>query len=183
MYGIRQCQQLHHHKGSPKRRMKDTLFTRHRSIVEPMMIAKDRKVIFEPIHTMAVNQAVTSLRRNVVLYDRIPLINISEKELTRDDCTTLNEEITSDIQKHNIWKEHLDVHWYHMHNIHILWKTKHGLSNRAPPTTHNNSITLNNKITNTPKQCQTRKQTDPLTGIQHYTHHFSGTRGNTTKQK
>ena len=30
----------------------------------------------------------------------------------------LNEEITSDIQKHkqNIWKEHLDAHWDHMHN-------------------------------------------------------------------
>ena len=37
----------------------------------------------------------------------------------------LNEEITSDIQKHkqNIWKEHLDAHWDHKHNMHILWKT------------------------------------------------------------
>ena len=44
----------------------------------------------------------------------------------------LNEEITSDIQKHkqNIWKEHLDVYWDHRH---ILWKTIHGVSNRAPP--------------------------------------------------
>ena len=35
----------------------------------------------------------------------------------------LNEEITSDIQKHkqNIWKEHLDAHWDHRHNTH----TKH----------------------------------------------------------
>ena len=32
----------------------------------------------------------------------------------------LNEQITSDIQKHkqNLWKEH----WDHMHNAHILWK-------------------------------------------------------------
>ena len=47
----------------------------------------------------------------------------------------LNEEITSDIQKHKqiIWKEHLDVHWDHRHNTHTLWKTIHGLSNRAPP--------------------------------------------------
>ena len=46
----------------------------------------------------------------------------------------LNEEITSDIQKHkqNIWKEHLDAHWDHRHNTHTLWKTIHGLSNRAP---------------------------------------------------
>ena len=88
----------------------------------------------------------------------------------------LNEEITSDIQKHkqNIWKDHLDAHWDHRHNTHILWKTIHGLSNRAPPTTLNNSITLNNKITNTTKHianCFTKpftdtqhtKQTDPLT--------------------
>ena len=41
----------------------------------------------------------------------------------------LNEEINSDIQEHkqNIWKEHLDAHWDHRHNTHILWKTIHGL--------------------------------------------------------
>ena len=59
----------------------------------------------------------------------------------------LNEEITSDIQKHkqNIWKEHLDAHWDHRHNTHTLWKTIHGLSNRAPPHTLNTSITFNKK--------------------------------------
>ena len=58
----------------------------------------------------------------------------------------LNEEITSDIQKHkqNIWKEHLEAHWDHRHNTHTLWKTIHGLSNRAPPHTLNTSITFNN---------------------------------------
>ena len=88
----------------------------------------------------------------------------------------LNEEITSDIQKHkhNTWKEHLDSHVDHRHNTHILWKPIHCLFNRAPPTTLNNSITFNNKITNTPKHitnCFTKqftntqhtKQTDPLT--------------------
>ena len=37
----------------------------------------------------------------------------------------INEEITSDIQKHkqNIWKEHLDAHWDPRHNTHTLWKT------------------------------------------------------------
>ena len=73
----------------PKRRMKETLFTRHRSTVEPMMIAKDRKATLQVIHTMADNQAVTSLRWNVVLDDRPPLINISEKDLTRRERTTL----------------------------------------------------------------------------------------------
>ena len=35
----------------------------------------------------------------------------------------LNEEITCGIQKHkqNLWKEHLDAHWDHRHNTHILW--------------------------------------------------------------
>ena len=89
----------------------------------------------------------------------------------------LNEEITSDIQKHkqNIWKEHLDAHWDHRHNTHTLWKTIHGLSNRAPPHTLNTSKTFNNKIATTPTHianCFTKqftstikhtKQTDKLT--------------------
>ena len=91
----------------------------------------------------------------------------------------LNEEITSDIQKHkqNLWKEHLDAHWDHRHNRHNIWNTIHGLSNRALPRTLNTSITLNNKITTTPKlvsNCSQKKsqtlentqytrQTDPLT--------------------
>ena len=87
--GTRESKQLHHHKGPPKRLMKETLFTIHRSAVEPMMIAKDRKAIFQAIHTMAVNQAVTSLKRNIGLGDPPPLINISEKELTRRERTTL----------------------------------------------------------------------------------------------
>ena len=86
MSGTRECQQIHHHKGPPKRRMEETLFTRHRSTVEPMMIAT-----VQAIHTIAVNQAVTSLRRNVVLDGRPPLINISEKELTRKKRTTLTQ--------------------------------------------------------------------------------------------
>ena len=73
----------------PKRMMKETIFTRHCSAVEPMMIAEDRKTTHQAIHTMAVNQVVTSLGRNVVLDDRPPAINISEKELTRKECTTL----------------------------------------------------------------------------------------------
>ena len=72
--------------------------------------------------------------------------------------------------KQNIWKEHLDAHWDHRHNTHILWKTIHGLSNRAPPTTHNNSITFNNKIANTPKHianCFTKQFTNT---VKHATH-------------
>ena len=71
----------------PKRMKKETLFTRHRSAVEPLMIAKDRKTTLQAIHTTAVNQAVTSLGRNVVLDDRPPAISIYE--LTRKERTTL----------------------------------------------------------------------------------------------
>ena len=48
----------------------------------------------------------------------------------------LNEEISSDIQKHkqNIWKEHVDAHWDHRHNTHTLWKTIHGY-----PTEHHHT--------------------------------------------
>ena len=68
-----------------------------------------------------------------------------------------------------------DAHWDHRQNTHTLWKTKHGLSNRAPPHTLNTSITFNNKIATTPKHianCFTKqftntvkhtKQTDTLT--------------------
>ena len=82
----------------------------------------------------------------------------------------LNEEITSDIQKHeqHLWNEHLDAHWDHRHNTHIRWKTIHGISNRAPPPTLNTAITFKNKITITPKHiancftkhCQTRNTED-----------------------
>ena len=77
----------------------------------------------------------------------------------------LNEDITSDIQKHkqNIWKEHLGAQLNHRHNTHTLWKTIHGLSYIAPPHTLNTSITFNNKIATTPKHianCFTKQFTD-----------------------
>ena len=73
----------------PKRMMKETLFIRHRSAVGPLMIAKDRKTTLQAIHTIAVNQAVTRLGRNVVLDDHPPAINTPEKELTWKERTTL----------------------------------------------------------------------------------------------
>ena len=98
--------------------------------------------------------------------------NIRKANICDPVLKLLNEEITSDIQKHkqNIWKEHLDAHWYHRHNTHILWKTIHGISNRAPPTTHNHYITFNNKIANTPKHianCFTKQFTNT---VKHATH-------------
>ena len=39
---------------TPKRRMKETLFTRHHNTVEPMMLADNRKATLLAIHTDAV---------------------------------------------------------------------------------------------------------------------------------
>ena len=71
----------------------------------------------------------------------------------------LNEEITSDIHKQNLWKEHLDAHLDHRHNTLILWKTIHGL-NRAPPThtQHFHNIQQQNN-NHTQKYCDLFHQT------------------------
>ena len=63
--------------------------------------------------------------------------NIRRANTCDPSLKLLNEEITSDIQKHkqNLWKEHLDAHWDHRHTTNILWKTIHDLSNRRPPHT------------------------------------------------
>ena len=75
---------------TPKRRIKQTVFTRHRSTVEPMMVANDRKYALRAIHTSTDNQAVNRQEVvNVVFDDRPPLINNYEKDLTRKERTTL----------------------------------------------------------------------------------------------
>ena len=58
------------------------------------------------------------------------------------------------IQTHRsgIWKEHLDGHWDHRRNTHILWKTINGLSNKKTTPITNNTITLKNYTAITPKQ-------------------------------
>ena len=40
---------------TPKRWIKETLFTRHHNTVEPMMLADNRKATLQAIHTNAVN--------------------------------------------------------------------------------------------------------------------------------
>ena len=84
----------------------------------------------------------------------------------------LNEEITSDIQKHkqNLWKEHLDAHWDSRHNTHILLKTIHGLSNRAPLHTLNRAITFSNKIATTPKHIANGFTQQFTNTVKHATH-------------
>ena len=73
----------------PERQMKETLYTRHRNTVEPMMVENDRKATLQALHTAAVVKAVQCHERNVVLDGRPPPISNSEKELTRKERSTL----------------------------------------------------------------------------------------------
>ena len=100
-------------------------------------------------------------------------INNIRKAKTCDPALKLiNEEITSDIEKHkqNLWKKLLDAHWDHRYNTHILWKTIHGISNRISPPTQNTSITFSNKIATIAKHianCFTKQFTNT---VKHATH-------------
>ena len=70
---------------TPKRRMKETLFTRHCNTVEPMMLANNRKATLQAIHSAAVKDQ----KKNIIL-DGLPHpINDSEKDLARKECATL----------------------------------------------------------------------------------------------
>ena len=57
--------------------------------VEPMMVKNDRKATLQALHTDAVDKAVKSHERNVVLDGRSPPISRSEKEWTRKERSTL----------------------------------------------------------------------------------------------
>ena len=91
--------------------------------------------------------------------------NIRRANTCHPALKLLNEEITSVIQKHkqNIWKEHLDAHWDHRHNTHILWKIIHGISNREPPPTLNTSRIVLPNNSQTLSITQQTRQTDTLT--------------------
>ena len=67
--------------------MKETLYTRHRDTVEPMVVINDSRKA--TLHTVAVVKAVQCHERNVMLDGRPPLISSSEKELTRKERSTL----------------------------------------------------------------------------------------------
>ena len=78
-------------RAAPERRMKQTLYTKHRNTVEPMMVKNDRKATLQALHTDAVDKAVRSQERNVVLDGRPPPISSSEKELSRRERSTLTQ--------------------------------------------------------------------------------------------
>ena len=66
-------------KETPKRRMKETLFTRHCNTVKPMMLADNRKATLQVIHPDAVNKAVKDQKKRIVLDDLSHPINDSKK--------------------------------------------------------------------------------------------------------
>ena len=74
---------------TPKRRMKETQFARHRNTVEQVMLADNRNATIQAIHTEAVNKAVKDPKKNIVLDDLPHPINHSEKDLTRKERATL----------------------------------------------------------------------------------------------
>ena len=78
---------------------------------------------------------------------------IKKAKICDPSLTILDPEITSDIytNKQNIWRGHLNSHWYHRHTTHILWKKIHGISNK-PKRTH---IQQHNHIQH--KNCKNRK--------------------------
>ena len=67
-------------RATPKRQMEETLYTRQRKTVDPMMVERDRKAA---LHTDAVNKAVKSHERNMVLDGRPQPINNSEKTTSK----------------------------------------------------------------------------------------------------
>ena len=79
---------------------------------------------------------------------------IKANDPTDNRLELLNKDISQAIQTHRsgIWKEHLDGHWDHRRNTHILWKTINGLSNKKPTPITNNTITFKNYTAITPKQ-------------------------------
>ena len=69
----------------PEKQMKETLYTRHRNTVEPMMVKNDRTATLQALPTDAVDKAVKSHEWNVVLDGRPPSTSSSEKDLTRQE--------------------------------------------------------------------------------------------------
>ena len=49
-------------RDTPGRQMKETLYTKHRNTVEPMMVKNNRKATLQALHTDAVNKAVKVTR-------------------------------------------------------------------------------------------------------------------------
>ena len=65
-------------RATPERQMKETLYTRHRNTVEPMMVKNDRKAA---LNTTTIIKAVQCHERNVVLDGRPPPLSNSDPDM------------------------------------------------------------------------------------------------------
>ena len=72
---------------TPKRRMKESLFTRHRNTVEPMMLVNNRKATLQEIHTDAVNKAVKNQKKYTVRWSSTHNQQL-RKDITRKERAT-----------------------------------------------------------------------------------------------
>ena len=79
-------------RGPPLRMMKHTLYTRHRTTVEPLMTDGILKDTLKSILITAVNKAVAKQKRNrVPVFDDLPSpISNNEANLPRKQRTTLS---------------------------------------------------------------------------------------------
>ena len=75
-------------RGPPPRRMKNTLYTRHRATVKPLMTDGNLKDTLKSIHTTAVNKANVGQKKNRVLDDRSLPISSNKANLPRRHRTT-----------------------------------------------------------------------------------------------
>ena len=71
---------------TPKRRMKKTIFTRHRNTVEPMMLANNRKATLQAIHSDAVNKAVKGQKKYSVRWSSTPNQRLRKRPNQEGTC-------------------------------------------------------------------------------------------------
>ena len=96
-------------RATPEKQMKETLYTRHRNTVEPKIVKNDRKATLQALHTDAVDKAVKSHERNVVLDGWPSPISSSEKDLTRKERTTLAQLISGYCRLLGSYKSRIQV--------------------------------------------------------------------------
>ena len=74
----------------PPREMKETLFTKHKQTVVPLL-ANTKKASFQAVHTSFVNTTMDNMTNNRVLNYRPPAINDEETYMTRRQRATLSQ--------------------------------------------------------------------------------------------
>ena len=60
----------------------------------------------------------------------LPYSVVSKRDGTVRYCIDMRK-----VRNKDNGSEDKNAHWVHKHNMHIIWQTIHGLSNRAPPPT------------------------------------------------